>query len=82
MPEVKYIIVEVMEIETPIVFSDLIQHKTIAQGMGKVIAAGFIAFGAVDGMIGIQCYGESISLGIKSREREDVDIIQRHLNLC
>ena len=67
----KYIVIDDDGIEKPIIFTGLDQHGDIALKMGKeVISAGFIA-PHDNGML---CYGESISLKIKSRP-EDTKMI-------
>jgi len=75
---VKYIIVESMEIETPVVFNELIQHKTIA-GFQRVVGAGF-CYVSIDSGKWV-CFGESVSLGVKSREKNDADILNHFIPL-
>jgi hypothetical protein len=59
-----------------VMFSGLLNHNEVAQAFReKPLSAGFVSF---DGSGGVNCYGESISLGIKSRE-EDGEIAQRQL---
>jgi hypothetical protein len=82
MSQVKYVIVEVMGLETAIVFSDLIEHSDIGQGM-NVVAAGFCNI-FNDGNrdeLDVDCFGRSASLKIKSRGYDDELIVKRHLNL-
>lgn len=85
----KYIIIDDMAIEVPIIFSELQTHSIIAAGK-KVISAGFCSFsvktvlgedsnGSEDKTIlDVNCWGESISLGVKSRLKEDAELILKH----
>jgi hypothetical protein len=62
-----------------IVFSELLQHSDFKKF--EPISAGFISFGirSMDGEMTCNCYGESISLGLKSNPDEDVKIARRQL---
>lgn len=72
----KYVITSGGEI---IVFTELIQHKEFVRF--NPVSAGFISFGVNKvGNPTCTCYGESISLKLKSRE-EDTDIAKRQLNM-
>jgi hypothetical protein len=63
----------------PVVFSELQQHRDVARAMfKKVVGAGF-CYIAEDRMV--TCYGESISLGIKSRGDVDSSILNRAFGL-
>lgn len=85
----KYVVVEEMGIEVPIIFSELQKHTDIA-GNKKVIAAGFCRFcgdvvlgedanGSEDKTVaGVACWGESLGLKIKSRGNIDADLIMKH----
>lgn len=74
---VKYVVTKEREI---IVFSELMQHSDFKHF--QPISAGFISFG-VDkgGNPSCSCYGESISLGIKSNPEEDTLMAKRQLNM-
>lgn len=72
----KYIIVDEVGIEVPIIFSELQKHSDVA-GMKKVISAGFCYFRS-DGILAVSCWGESISLRIKNRGKLDEEIILKH----
>lgn len=66
----KYIIIKADGFEQPIVFPELMQHTAVAHMMTngdkeRVVSAGFCVVNE-DGKY--SCYGESWSLGIKSRE--------------
>ena len=80
MNEVKYVIVD----GSAIVFSAAIQHKKMV-GFAEICeGAGFVSFSVTkneDGydIIKPTCYGESISLGIKSRKDIDSMIIKRQI---
>lgn len=73
-------------VELPIVFPDKLVHADMSEGailaarLGterwestKIVGAGFITFGAD----GVSCYGKSESLGVKSREKVDRDLITK-----
>ena len=66
MNDTKYIVyTDRDEIERMVIFSYLDTHADRARGLGLVISAGFISVGK-----DARCFGESISLGIKSRDRD------------
>ena len=71
--QLKYVIVEVLDCELPIIFSNLIDHDTFIGR--RVISAGFVQTGAVGNAFEVNCFHESVSLGIKSRPEEDARII-------
>lgn len=74
---VKYVITKEREI---IVFSELMQHSDFKHF--QPISAGFISFGInKEGNLSCNCYGESISLGIKSNPEEDTIMAKRQLNM-
>lgn len=76
--EKKYIVVHTMFSENIIIFSAVLDHKTVAGDM-NVVSAGFMDISIERGWdrhqrplnIRAHCYGESKTLGIKSRPRED-----------
>lgn len=75
--EIKYVITDNEEI---IVFSELLSHDTFKRL--NPISAGFITFNTnSDGHISCKCYGESISLDLKSRPAEDTEIAMLQLNM-
>ena len=77
MLKTKYIIFDT-DLLTPVVFPDTLIHVDVAKALGyPVISAGFCE------IIGdkYECYGESVSLNVKSRYREDSEILNRMLNL-
>ena len=61
-----------------IVFSELLQHSTFRSF--EPVSAGFLSINA-DGKHEptIVCYGESISLGLKSREEEDTQLAKMQI---
>lgn len=64
---------------TIIVFPELLQHSEFKKF--NPVSAGFISFGVnKQGNPSCTCYGESISLGLKSRE-EDTILAKRQLNM-
>jgi len=66
--DLKYIVVEGALSDEIIIFSNVILHADIAKKLGvEVISAGFIKKDWT-------CYGESVSLSIKSRPTEDTEL--------
>lgn len=74
----KYILTEYKSFA---IFSDTHVHADVARGLyGKPVSAGFCHLNtAIDDTITVICYGESISMNLKSRP-EDGEIITRKLN--
>jgi hypothetical protein len=72
---VKYIITKDDRI---IVFSALFLHSDFKRFEPK--SAGFISIGVKEGNPTCSCYGESISLGLKSRG-EDTEIAKQQLDM-
>jgi hypothetical protein len=85
----KYVIVEVGGIETPIIFDPIIQHSDFKAR--NPISAGFFelkeenraeqydAWGGVDFVPKVRVFGKSVSLDIDSRP-EDAILIERALS--
>lgn len=72
----KYI---VLEDWTPVVFGETLSHKHVAKlGHGTCLGAGFCSIDA-DGRY--HCYGNSESLQIDSRGKEDSDILNKVLGV-
>ena len=69
----KYVIVEQMGLEVPVVFSELMRHDLMAK-LGKPVSAGFCA---VDSD-GFSCWGKSITLKLESRT-EDSNLLNEFL---
>jgi len=63
----------------PIVFPEIINHSDMARNMGwkkeDIIGAGFVYVNGDS----YNCYGESVSLRVKSRGEEDVKILNCYL---
>ena len=79
MYNAKYVIID----GSAIIFSAAIQHKDMVGYNEKVQGAGFVSFGLKvdsygDTIITANAYGESVSLGIKSRE-DDSDILTKQI---
>jgi hypothetical protein len=73
----KYVMTEERVI---IVFPELLQHSEFKRF--NPVSAGFISFGVnKQGNPTCSCYGESISLGLKSDPERDTDIAKRQLNM-
>jgi hypothetical protein len=68
----KYIIIDALVSDTPIVFSEILTHADVARAMGgKVKSAGFCYIQNNQYV----CYGESISLKVQSRGADDSKIL-------
>lgn len=75
MSKVKYIKTENNQI---IVFGEYYTHDQFRKF--KPISAGFIGFGQdKDGQITCECYGKSISLGLKADEKEDTELAKKQI---
>lgn len=73
----KYVITKNKEI---IVFSELLLHSAFKHF--NPISAGFIAIGVnKDNNPTCSCYGESISLGLKSNPKEDTELAKIQLDM-
>ena len=63
------------------VFTGYVNHDSIGQACGRhrltIVGAGFIEI--IDGIV--NCYGESLSLNIKSRGKEDAKCVANTLGL-
>jgi hypothetical protein len=71
----KYIIVNNMGIECPIVFSPLLKHSDILVE-GKTVSAGFCFQKKGLGELSYETYGKSVSLNLSSRP-EDAEILNK-----
>lgn len=79
MRQMKYIVMDNGQWDAPVIFDEATQHFEMAQNIpGEIISAGFIHW-TPDG---IECYGESISLGVKSRPTEDTTMINKMLGVA
>lgn len=75
--KVKYIVTKDREI---IVFSELFNHSDFKNF--NPVSAGFISFGVnKQGNPTCSCYGESVSLGLKSNPESDTILAKRQLNM-
>lgn len=73
MRKMKYIVVDDGLSDNPYIFPDHIQHFYMLSVVGgKIISAGFVRFTPEE----LECYGESLSLGIKSRPICDTQLIK------
>lgn len=74
----KYIIVDTGMALAPVVFTELLTHADVARQIapgGEVLGAGFCYIEKNQYV----CYGESVSLQVKSRGTEDSKILNRFL---
>ncbi len=74
----KYIVIIDSGLENAIVFPEIIDHAKIA-GDNKVVSAGFVQFSCNEDRIESSCYGESTTLKIKSRGKEDEILIDKYI---
>ena len=80
MRSIKYIM---LDWDTPILFPDHMNHSDVAANFSSpVTSAGFVSVNGRDeyGDTLVQCYGESVSLKIKSNEK-DSKIMNRTFGL-
>ncbi len=78
MKQMKYIVVDNGSWIAPVIFSEATQHFEMAQNVhGEIISAGFIRW-TPDGM---ECYGQSISLGVKANPEGDTKLINKELGV-
>jgi hypothetical protein len=72
----KYIVIDSGGLELPILFPDVIKHKDIP--VKNAISAGTVQiWTSEDGTINVSCFGESVSLKVKSRASEDSNLIKQ-----
>lgn len=77
----KYIIVSDGILEQSIVFSDGLTHKDVYMYPGQIRSAGFCRLVLSHNYdIKFVCWGESVSLGVKSRGSVDEAILNRQLS--
>lgn len=78
----KYIVVTLAGLEQPFVFSELTTHADVARALNcEVVGAGFCYIKETPNGSRYECYGESISLRIKSRGTADSDILNSLLGV-
>lgn len=80
MFEAKYVIID----GSAIVFTAAIMHSDMVKHHQRAEGAGFVRFYSSRNEWGedeiiAKCYGESISLGVKSREEEDSRIVTNQI---
>lgn len=74
----KYVILDRMGLEIPVIFTELENHTDHVQPYQTVIAAGFCRFYVdQDGLQNVHCWGQSVGLKLSSRIRTDEEIILR-----
>jgi len=78
MKELKYIIIDNLGLEVPVVFSHLLSHADVARGK-IVVSAGFCSISRTD--YTFVCWGKSVSLEKGSRGITDECILDEFFNL-
>ena len=74
----KYIILK--NKNTPILFPrEPFSHYEVAYSLGDVISAGFCVIRIKEEKLQIKCFGESLTLAIKSNPNEDKEIIKNFI---
>lgn len=87
MENPKYVIVEEYGLECPIIFSSLLNHSDVVNHLKnfkgcKVVSAGTCTPRCIKGdKTGWGCWGNSVTLDIKSRNDVDEEILDKHFNL-
>lgn len=73
MSELKYVVTEHGDFA---IFTKLTNHSDVRGLHGKIVGAGFCNFArkADSEEANVHCYGKSISLGISSREEDEIII--------
>ena len=88
MEYAKYIVIaNPSGFETAILFPSRLNHKDVAKALGpqiggseySIVGAGQVGFYAEADKIMINCYGESVTLGVRSREGLDSVLIKREI---
>jgi hypothetical protein len=74
----KYVIIMRGNILYPVVFTDLMGHNEIARSNDEVVGAGFCC---INDEGHYTCYGESVSLKVKSRGDEDARVLNKYLGV-
>jgi len=82
----KYVIVNHMAGEVPIIFSQLLDHAAVVPQNHTAVSAGSVEFG-VDGdgpeysnpRVDVNCFGFSKTLNLKSRGMVDTEIIRAEI---
>lgn len=62
----KYVIIDGIK---AIIFTETLQHREF-EPLGEITGAGFVSIGIKNGTPSVSVYGKSISLGIKSKEKD------------
>lgn len=71
-----------LEIDTAIIFDEVIDHSFMARRMKfvEIHSAGFVSMTVDDDQLIIRCFGSSTSLGVQS-DQKDAKLIARSLGL-
>ncbi len=78
--EKKYVMIEGSWGKFPIVFSAVMNHNDVAEGVGgKVVSAGFFYTRIEDGKIKVTCYGKSQTLKL-GPDKDDALYLEMLLN--
>ena len=80
MPKMKYIIANAGGYPEPYVFSDTVNHADMARNVGAEIVLG-AGFCGINPNREFECYGESVSLRVKSRGEYDSKILNQKFGL-
>ncbi len=86
MYKMKYIIYMWHGKEVAMIFGSYLQHNEL-RSYGTIVGAGFVSIYAVPDptcpsegeILKVKCFGESVSLHIKSREKQDASVIEEML---
>lgn len=84
MDNMKYVIVEYRGCELPILFDPILGHDQVVNpNIGALrLSAGEVSF-VVSGVLEeilVSCWGQSITLGLKSRGESDEKLIKKLIN--
>ena len=78
MDYMKYIITK--KYQAPILFSPVFSHNEIAERHVEILSAGFAQITADNRKVDVCCFGESISLNIKSNPEVDAKLIKKMID--
>ena len=76
----KYVIYQNCEGEVPVFFPNYISHKRLCVAIeeDRIVSAGFVRMNSKGKL---ECYGRSVTLKLKSREKHDSILVNHYLSL-
>ena len=78
----KYIVVKSKGQETMLIFSEIIDHASVAKPYNMVISAGFLNVVLnKDYELSVSCFGKSLSLSVESRSNKDTELAEQTMKI-